>query len=100
MEFLPSFEKNIPFYIFCILSAMLFIQLLYVFFIYMRFAFFRERKKSILEENNFPPVSVVIAARNESDNLYQYLPLILNQDYPNFKLWLLIINQLTILTMF
>lgn len=85
MEFLPSFEKNIPFYIFCILSAMLFIQLLYVFFIYIRFAFFREKKKSILEENNFPAVSVVIAARNESDNLYQYLPLILNQDYPNFE---------------
>lgn len=31
------------------------------------------------------PVSVIICARNEGDNLKQYLPLILKQDYPDFE---------------
>ncbi|NNJ55361.1 MAG: glycosyltransferase [Bacteroidia bacterium] len=35
--------------------------------------------------NNLPPVSVVISARNEKKNLEEFLPLILNQDYPNFE---------------
>lgn len=32
-----------------------------------------------------PPVSVVIAARNELKNLQEHLPLWLNQDYPDFE---------------
>ncbi len=73
---------------------MLFIQLLYLFLIYIRFAFFRDKKQTLVESSNFPPVSVVIAARNESDNLYHYLPLILNQNYPNFEV--VIVNHQSI----
>ena len=32
-----------------------------------------------------PPVSVVICARNEEENLREYLPLVLEQDYPNYE---------------
>lgn len=32
-----------------------------------------------------PPVSIVIAARNEFENLRAHLPLILDQDYPDFE---------------
>ncbi len=32
-----------------------------------------------------PPVSVVICARNEEENLEKFLPLILDQDYPKFE---------------
>jgi glycosyltransferase involved in cell wall biosynthesis len=32
-----------------------------------------------------PPISVIIAARNEEQNLVNNLPLILNQNYPNFE---------------
>lgn len=81
MEFLPSFEFSLPFFVFLFLGLMLFIQLLYLFFIYIRLAFYKNRPR----ENKMPPVSVVIAARNESDNLYHFLPLILNQKYPNFE---------------
>lgn len=35
--------------------------------------------------NNYPPISVIIAARNEDENLDQYLPKILNQKYPEFE---------------
>ncbi|MEO6521627.1 MAG: glycosyltransferase [Mucilaginibacter sp.] len=31
------------------------------------------------------PISVIIAARNEHDNLKNYLPLILDQDYPDYE---------------
>jgi glycosyltransferase involved in cell wall biosynthesis len=34
---------------------------------------------------DFPPVSVIIAARNEAENLKQFLPEILSQNYPDFE---------------
>lgn len=38
-----------------------------------------------LSENARKPLSVVICARNEAENLKQYLPLVLEQDYPDFE---------------
>ncbi len=38
-----------------------------------------------------PPVSVIICARNESENLSKYLPEILEQDYPDFQV--IVIND-------
>jgi len=35
------------------------------------------------------PISVLICAKNEADNLKQFLPLILNQNYPNFEVVLI-----------
>ncbi len=32
-----------------------------------------------------PPLSVLIAARNEAENLKRFLPAVLNQDYPDFE---------------
>jgi cellulose synthase/poly-beta-1,6-N-acetylglucosamine synthase-like glycosyltransferase len=37
------------------------------------------------------PISIIIAARNESDNLYDNLPFILTQDYPEFEV--IIVNN-------
>lgn len=34
---------------------------------------------------DFPPVSVIICARNEKENLEKFLPSVLDQDYPNFE---------------
>jgi cellulose synthase/poly-beta-1,6-N-acetylglucosamine synthase-like glycosyltransferase len=59
------------------------IQLLFTIFIHGRLAFFKV--KAPANASNLPPVSVIIAARNESDNLYENLPLILEQDYPEFE---------------
>lgn len=41
--------------------------------------------------DNLPPVSVIICAKNESENLRQFLPLILEQDYPCFEV--IVIND-------
>ncbi|MCB0476797.1 MAG: glycosyltransferase [Crocinitomicaceae bacterium] len=35
--------------------------------------------------NNYPPISVIIAARNEDENLDTFLPKILKQKYPEFE---------------
>ena len=35
--------------------------------------------------NQLEPVSVIICARNEDDNLTEFLPKILTQNYPNFE---------------
>jgi glycosyltransferase involved in cell wall biosynthesis len=40
---------------------------------------------SLEEEKSSPPLSVVICARNEEKNLSQFLPFVLEQDYPDFE---------------
>ncbi len=39
----------------------------------------------LFKNENLPPVSVVICARNEAENLKKNLPKIFEQDYPNFE---------------
>ena len=56
-------------------------QLFYYLFFYTRMAFY----KAHVQSADKPPVSVIIAARNEYDNLSQNLPVILEQDYPSFE---------------
>lgn len=41
--------------------------------------------------NNFPPVSLIICAKNEQDKLARFLPVLLKQDYPVFEL--LVVND-------
>jgi glycosyltransferase involved in cell wall biosynthesis len=65
-------------YFFFFLTA---IQLYYLWGIFGRFAFY-SRKSA---KKNLPAVSVVVCAKNEYHNLKQNLPLILNQDYPEFE---------------
>ncbi len=63
-----------------ILLISLFIELFYILFFYFKAVFTRLRPAQYT-----PPVSVIIAAQNEAFNLERYLPLILNQDYPDFE---------------
>lgn len=45
----------------------------------------KQKKNSVDFMSNLPPVSVIICAKNEEENLKQYLPLILTQQYPDFE---------------
>ncbi len=67
------------FYIFC---AAAFFQIFYLMFFYLRLANY---KSKVAEPNNYPPVSIIICARNEDLNLKKNLPQIFSQDYPNFE---------------
>ena len=57
------------------------IQLTYYLGIYFRFVIYRRKPVSYVQE----PVSVIICARNEAENLDAYLPVILSQDYPEYE---------------
>ena len=43
------------------------------------------RPRSESTNSHLPPVSVIVCAKNEADNLIKFLPTILEQDYPNFE---------------
>jgi len=62
--------------------AVIFVQLGYFWFVFSRFAFYKGKKQT----TDYPPVSVVICAKDEYHNLKEYLPLVLKQDYPEFEL--------------
>lgn len=47
--------------------------------------------KKTAETKTLPPVSVIICAKNEDDNLTKFLPAILGQDYPEFEV--LVVND-------
>jgi cellulose synthase/poly-beta-1,6-N-acetylglucosamine synthase-like glycosyltransferase len=92
MEFLPDFDVSLVFYLFCVFASLALIQLLYVLLIHGRLAFYKDKKQVNTDE--LVPVTVIIAARNESDNLFQNLPLILQQDYPIFEV--IVVNHQSI----
>ncbi len=92
-NYLPKFElSDLSTYVFLCFALMAFIQLIYTLFIFGRLAFHASNKEEL--STDLPPVSVIIAARNESENLFKFLPFILEQDYPNFEV--IIVNHQSI----
>lgn len=67
---------------FSVAVVSLFVQLWYTFFIHGRLIKFKNVPS---EEPSLKPISVVIAARNEAENLKKYLPEVLEQNYSNFE---------------
>lgn len=81
MELLPDFSNFITTILSIIFWCLAFIQLFWALFFFLRISL----HKDMISTNPLPPVSIVIAARNEGDNLVQLLPLILDQAYENFE---------------
>lgn len=74
--------QGLPGLLFLLLIGATLVQLVYYLLIYRKLAFFRE---TAAPNAASVPVSVIIAARNEAGNLENNLPLILQQDYPDFE---------------
>ncbi len=55
------------------------------FFLIRRILPVARHKETSPSDADFPPVSVVISAKNEEENLETFLPEVLNQDYPEFQ---------------
>ena len=74
-----------------ILFGLFFLVFIHQIYFYWRYigGILRQRKKikkgKISFSNATPPVSVIICAKNEEKNLLINLPVILEQDYPNFE---------------
>jgi cellulose synthase/poly-beta-1,6-N-acetylglucosamine synthase-like glycosyltransferase len=75
-------HKNITLLVvFCIFSSSAAIQLFYYLFFYLSII----SRKSAPSVNTKEPVSVIICARNEAENLMKFLPSVLEQDYPDYE---------------
>ncbi len=72
----------ISFILLGVLGIALLAQLHYFYRIFGKLAFY---KPSPSNKNNLEPLTVIIAARNEFENLQKNLHSILEQDYPNFE---------------
>jgi len=83
MTFLPqNITLDFWFYTLVCVGVMWLIQMFYFFNFFLRLARYKEKNMGL---HDGKPVSVIIAARNELDNLKQNLPLILEQDYAKFQ---------------
>jgi glycosyltransferase involved in cell wall biosynthesis len=58
------------------------IQLIFYWFIFSKLAFYKKRE---IQNTGLLPVSVIICAHNEAHNLKKNLPLVLEQDHPDFE---------------
>ena len=80
-----------------IIVGILFLAFAYQLYFYLRYlngvlryrTRIKKDKVSFLTEQ--PPVSVIICAKDEADNLRKFLPFILEQDYPDFEV--IVIND-------
>ena len=81
---MPDFSQISPQLIILGCLALFFLlQLIIYFGTFGKLAFFKETGKTASDAQ--PPVSVIICARNEGDNLTEFLPKILTQNYPKFE---------------
>lgn len=67
--------------IFAVFALAWIVQLWYYLFFFRRLAFYKKKEVNI----NTPPASVIVCARNEEDNLTDFLHFIFEQDYPEFE---------------
>jgi glycosyltransferase involved in cell wall biosynthesis len=75
--FLKEHLWEFIFYLFCLISL---IQIFYYSFFFSRVAFYKDTKRLQSQQH---PVSVIICARDEDENIARYLPGVLVQKYPS-----------------
>ncbi|CAG5085822.1 glycosyltransferase [Parvicella tangerina] len=80
------FALDLPNIILGITGFFFLIQLMYYLFIFLRITV-KGKRESVVHE--LKPVSVIICARNEEQNILNYLPKVLEQDYPRFQVVLI-----------
>ncbi|WP_348798789.1 glycosyltransferase [Flavobacterium adhaerens] len=73
---------NITLYFFI---AIVVVQLFYYLIIFAKFSF---AKKQVVNPKNVP-ISVIVCAKNEEENVKKYVPLLAEQNYPDFEIVLI-----------
>ena len=84
----PDYESSMNFHenlllsvVFLVFALSALVQMFYYLWYYLAVSRYRYPASS----NQKQPVSVIICARNEAENLRNFLPSILEQDYPDFE---------------
>jgi biofilm PGA synthesis N-glycosyltransferase PgaC len=78
---LPDFTLRWELSILVVFGLMLVMQLGYYLFTFIKVSIYKLKPHPV----SYPPVSVVICARNEEENLKNFLPLVLQQEYPQYE---------------
>jgi len=73
---------TITFYAFIVIIA---IQLVYYLFIFGKFAFAKAQKSTPKRIS----ISVIVCAKNEAENVAQFIPILAEQDYPDYEIILI-----------
>ena len=82
MQYFPSFEFNFLGLVLIIFYVMIGLQLIYVLLFNFRLLIHKYKP----DNSSFqPPISLIVCARNEEDNLFKHIPVLLNQNYPDFE---------------
>lgn len=71
--------------LFCFFIVIVAIQLFYYLVVFGKFAFIKPKKNNLKKI----PVSVIVCAKNEQENVAQYIPLLAEQNYPDFEIVLI-----------
>lgn len=62
--------------------AVVTIQVVYYLFIFGKFSFAKQEENKV----KHIPISVIVCAKNEEENLKKLIPLLINQNYPSFEI--------------
>lgn len=81
MEIFPSILSSFEFGMLILFICMTGIQFFWTIMLHSRVAFHHEQH----HEGLLPPISIIITARNEEDNLMENLPVIFEQQYSTFE---------------
>ena len=79
-----SFVIPFPSFIDCVFGGMVLLFMGISWYYFFRY-YIKVKRRKPDPVNHYPPVSIVIAAKNELPNLQQFLPNWLEQDYPEFE---------------
>ena len=79
------FYNRVSFIVLLIFGITLVVQLLYHWGVFSRVAFYKN-KRPRKYDSDLEPVSIVLCARDAYEYLVVLVPVLLNQDYPNFEL--------------
>ena len=72
-------------FIFYFFITIIVIQSFYYLIIFSKFSFY----KNPIAASQKPPISVIVCAKNEEENVQKFIPLLLKQDYPIFEVVLI-----------
>ena len=82
--YFPEFKSSGASEVLTVLAALAFLLVVADYFI-QYFPLPKFQKSHLAESSTPVPVSLIICARNEEENLRKHLPLILEQDHPDFE---------------
>ncbi len=69
----------------CVFICVVLVQFFYFIFVFGKFSF--SKPKDIVPKRI--PISVIVCAKNESQNVREFIPLLAQQDYPDFEIVLI-----------